>query len=261
MSAETTIQHWKTEIHEGGLSEIKHIHLILWNTGICIAGYNKEQKFVYAQANIFKEKWAFQNIEHFVENTPLLSGAEPVAHIWIADERNILVPKKLFNQNEAELWLEKLHFIDQQELITFNYVTHPSVYIVFPVHQKIMALINDYYPDALIEFLGGNFWHNKHKVANVSLTVLDNYAIVSLFKNQALKNHIQFNFDTIEDIVHKIGSLALHYDIQQDNIVLDTKGIGNNYPALKEELQLYFNLSQSTSIAEDGNLLFQSLVL
>ncbi len=261
MSTDTKIQQWKTEIQENGFSEIKNIQLILWNTGICLAGYNKEQKFVYAQADFFKEKWSIKSLQHFIENTPLLSGTEPITHIWIAEERNLLVPKKLFNQNEAENWLQKLHFIDEREQINFNYIATPPSYTVYPIHSKVIAIFNDYYPDAQIEFLGAAFWKGKNKNANISLVLLNDYAIISAFKSQGLQNHLQFNFENADDIVYKIGSVANHCDIIQDNILLNISGIGENYTKLKDELNYFFKFQETENATNDYVNLFQSIAI
>ncbi len=233
------VQHFT--MHDDPLTNIETLHLILWDKGLCIAGYDAQGHVLTAKVYRYAI-WDIATIEAIFINEPLVAGPQPVTHIWIAEERNIIVPQHLYQAEAAAQWLRQFHFIEAGETVHATTIRqHLKATVVYPLSDKLQSLLRKYFAEGQIESISGMILCQEataeHDTADI--TFLDKKVVLTLRNNNRLISHQITEPGDISNLLYQIALICQEADIKQDQLRLSISGLCLNEGHVNE-LKAFF---------------------
>jgi hypothetical protein len=242
MKQEPIVPTWHFSTHDDPLTNIETLHLILWTHGLCIAGYDDAGKILVTKMYLFDHAWENDKIESIFINEPLVAGPQPVTRIWIADERSMLVPEHLFDQEASALWLRKLFFIEEGESIRFAPALKDEAQIVYPVNNRLVAIAGKFFKEAnihsLSEVLLGN--SDLQDQDTIKIFILGHTVLFTIREKGKLLAHQVFNSGDINDLVYRIAAICNEYSLPQQQLNVSIAGAMHRPEHMAAELKAYF---------------------
>jgi hypothetical protein len=214
-------------MHDDPLTNIETVHLIIWDKGLCVAGYDLQGNVLTVKVYSFSY-WNVAAIESIFVNEPLVAGPQPVTHIWIAEERNLIIPQHLYTLEAAVQWLHQFHFIEAGETIQATAVHQQlQVTIVYPLQDKLHALLHKYFAEGKIDAISGMVLCQEPLVGQdtADITFLGKKVVLTIRCKGKLVNHQISEVTDINNLVYKIASICQEYDIKQDRLTVSLSGL------------------------------------
>ncbi len=214
-------------MHDDPLTNIETLHIVLWDKGLCIAGYDQECNVLTAKVYSYSN-WNIAAIESVFVNEPLVAGPQPVTHIWLADERTMIVPKHLYEEKAAEAWLRRFHFIEAGEQVRATAAGEGlAAVICYPIQEKLLALTQKYFAEGKVGTLSGII--PGQDAANgkdsADLTFLGEKVLLTIYKQGNLQLHQVTEAAPVNNLVYKIGSICQEMSIVQEELQLSVSGL------------------------------------
>jgi hypothetical protein len=219
------VQHFN--MHDDPLTNIEHLQLLIWEQGLCIAGYGLNGNVLTTKVYTF-HKGDIHAVESIFMNEPLVAGPQPVTHIWIAEQRNMVIPQHLFQQEAGKTWLAKLHFITPAETVRTTTVRQPvPVSIVYPVSNDLALLLKKYFAEGKVETLSGMLLQQDFTADNdtADIVFLNETAALTLRQKGKLISHQIGLAEDINNLVYKIASICQDYKISQEELKVSISGL------------------------------------
>lgn len=218
------VQHFN--MHDDPLTNIETLHLLIWDRGLCIAGYGLNGNVLTTKVYTFP-KGDIHAIESVFMNEPLVAGPQPVTHTWIAEARNMLIPQHLFHEDAAKVWLEKFHFIAPDESVKTTTVKQPdAISIAYPVSNDLIALLKKNFPEGKIESLSGMLLqqHVSADSNTADIVFMNETAALTIHQKGKLLSHQIIMVEDVNNLVYKIASICQDYQIAQEDLKVSISG-------------------------------------
>lgn len=213
-------------MHDDPLTNIETLHLVLWKKGLCIAGFDSNKNVlttkIYNAVN-----WDISVMESVFINEPLVAGPQHITHIWVAEERNMIVPVHLFEPSAAKQWLQTLHFVEEGESVIHTQISNAvNAHIAFPLQNKLIDMLYKYFGEGVVGALPAALLCQSQPVTGDSLdiTVLDHTYIFSIFQKGKLLAHQVSDHIGFNDFIYKIASICHDNGIAQDQLKVSFSG-------------------------------------
>ncbi len=265
MKQEFLLPVWNYNTHTDPLTNIHTLHLVLWNKGLCIAGYDIECTVLAVKVFSFAKAWDTDQVEAIFVNEPMVAGPQPVTHIWIADERNFLIPDALFNQETAPGWMQQFHFVETSESVLYSAVASPvPAQVAFPVGNKLGAMFNKYFQEAVVNAITAPALlapAGKGQAYLADVICLAGTTILSMYRKGQLVNHQVSTFDSVEDMVYKIGAATAGTVPKAEEIAVHLSGYAPAITEIGETLKAYFPHAQVPGTEAEASFLFLNRLL
>lgn len=218
------VQHFN--MHDDPLTNIETLHLVIWDKGLCVAGYDLQGNVLTSKVYSFSH-WNIAAIESVFINEPLVAGPQPVTHIWIAEERSLIVPQHLYTLEAAMQWLLQFHFIEAGETIHATTVRQQlQATIVYPLQDKLHTLLQKYFAEGRIDAISGMILCQETLIGQdtADLTFLDKKAVLTIRSKGKLVSHQVTEATDINNLVYKIASICEEHNIKQDELKVSLSG-------------------------------------
>lgn len=214
-------------MHDDPLTNIETLHIVLWDKGLCIAGYDLEGNVLTVKVYSYAH-WDIAAIESVFVNEPLVAGPQPVTHIWLADERTMMIPKHLYEQQAADAWLRRFHFIEAGEQIrTTEAGQGLAAVICYPAPEKLLLLTHKYFAEGKVEALSGIV--PGHDTVNgkdsADLIFLGEKVLLTVYKQGNLQLHQITEAAPVNNLLYKIGNICQELDLPQDELQISVSGL------------------------------------
>jgi len=231
------VQHFN--MHDDPLTNIETLHLLIWPQGLCIAGYGLSGNILTTKVYTFAAH-DIHAIESIFMNEPLVAGPQPVTHIWMAEERNMIIPQHLFNEEAAALWLDKFHHITAHETI-HSTTLKQAVSIAYPVFNDLNTLLKKYFIEGKLNTLSGVLLQQEisyeHDVLDI--VFLNETVAFTIRKKGKLIAHQIEKVTDINNLVYKIASISQDHKIVQDDLKVSVSGFCIKENIVNELKQFY----------------------
>lgn len=142
---------WRYLAEEYTESDITDIHLIIWPGGVSVAGFLQDGNPIIIQTYLTREKPDAFWVKHLCNQDILLKNhAKKVKRIWLSEERNLLIPNSIYEENHAESWLRKFHFLSPEDiLLHFELDKLVNAKIIFPISESLKAFLTETFSKAI----------------------------------------------------------------------------------------------------------------
>jgi hypothetical protein len=218
------VQHFN--MHDDPLTNIETLHLLIWDQGLCIAGYGLDGDILTTKVYTFA-KDDVHAIESVFMNEPLVAGPQPVTHVWIAESRSILIPQHLFSEDAAKIWIEKFHFIAPNESIKTTTVKQPNaISIAYPVSNDLITSLKINFPEAKIESFSGMVLQQSVLADSntVDIAFMNETAALTVYQKGKLISHQITSVEDVNNLIYKIASICQDYKIGQEDLKVSISG-------------------------------------
>jgi len=208
------------------LSKIADVICVLMQRGVLICGFNDQNIPVSIHYNEYKKNlplWILDFFEHQFINDPLLSDAEKVKAVFIGDNRNLIIPEKLYIEDEATDWLSKIHFIEQEDIVEEYPLTEENAYYLMACSTGMRELIKIYFKKAVWRPLADYQFQNNtgKKNENLHCCITPEQVFATLYHGGKLQWHQVFDYETAEDIAYYLLLLCKETGIDATTLAIE----------------------------------------
>lgn len=227
-------------MHDDPLTNIETLHLVVWDKGLCIAGYDKNSNVLTAKVYHYAS-WNMAAIESIFINEPLVAGPQPVIRIWIADERTMIVPRSLYEKEAAASWLRHFHFIEAGEQVRATPVVQVlAATVSYPVQEKLAQLVQKYFAEGHIEALSGAILCQETAQQDYAdLVFLDSLVLLSVYSDGRLLLHQVMEMSDVHNLVYRLALICQEHSFQQEELRVSVSGLCLS-DAVLDELRHFF---------------------
>lgn len=228
-------------------TELSDIYLLLWRGGASVAGFKPNGEPGMVQTYLTKERPDIFWLKELANDDILLKHhPKKVKKIWFSEERNLLIPNSLFEDNLAESWLRKFHHLSPDELLlSFEFNSSLEAKIIFPIAESVKAFLSDTFTKASfspVSQLAFQSAQNKDNAA-LQLICLPREVIITLSQNGHFVYHLVYPYENPQNIVYKIALILEEKDINQQQISeISFSGIAPFWNNILTEIPPYFPL-------------------
>jgi len=171
----------------------------------------EQQKVQLLKSYQFNEdkQVALKTIVHevYTQDTLLSAGFNQVS-IAIVNEKNSLIPSRLYHENQESTYLRRLVDLPEEDALFVNEIPELDIQNVFAVDQGLKNILHSYFPNAGIFhtstlFIKGARELSKHRNGfQLYLNVIGRKFQIVLFENQDLLFSNMFTFKLANDFVY-----------------------------------------------------------
>lgn len=236
---------WQYESEALPLSDAHHFHLILWKYGLSYVGFTSEGDTVMASTFLFEKDWDVSRFKEILIDEPVFAGPQPIKAIWIAEERQLLIPAPFFKDNFADAWLRTFHFIEAGEtLIHHDLAPVLDAVAVFPLKEELLELIHEYLPEAKIRPLSLTaFTGDKpsSSPARIRLINLPKLVLWSFMENNQFQHHQISPAEEPDNILYTLGLYLQDNHHPQHAVTVEMEGIAPFWKNLHLSVRDFFS--------------------
>ncbi len=229
------------DMHNDPLTNIDSLHLVVWNAGLSIAGYNAEGEVLTTKIYPLN-RIDIPQIESIFINEPLVAGPQPVTKVWVADERHMIVPGPLFEAKAASEWLETFFFLEAGSSVESTSLPQSlNAHFIYPLSEQLLSLLRKYFGENKVYPLSKALLSQEVSAEGnyIDITLLGPSLILSCYQNGNLLNHQVTDTIASTDLVYKIASVAADYKLPLDSLKIALSGFAVT-EELSQELKTFF---------------------
>lgn len=245
------------DFQEGNVHEI---HLLIWQKGIAVAGFDQQRQLMVAQTYLAREMPDSQLIHELSERHTLLKNQiSKVNKIWYSDNRFLLIPNQIHETEQAEEWIQKFHFIEPgNSILHFDLKYSADAKLVCPINDDLKETLTAKFLNAKIEptskFL---LWKNQENQTQLQIQCFSREAIIALAHDGKLLNLVSYTYDSPKDLTYKIARLISEYDLQHDAFsTIDFYGLAPFWNNTIDEIRKFFKTSIQNKNSEEVSIHF-----
>lgn len=240
---DTLSPYWTYTVEGYKPADIVGEELIIWKNGCCVYIYS-ENDILEAHVYTTDTPWESTFFEKILLNEAMGQHNQKIRKVWIADERSLIIPDKLYLGEASKLWLKRLHHISADDEIFANPIPEIHTHIVYAYDAGIAALMKKYFNHlnvfSLSRFSLSNLKQFGSNESVASLILLQNTALLSVTNAGKLLAHQTFEFETVENVVYKIALIAEKNDFDPMMVHFNVTGIIDSVEEFALDLRSYF---------------------
>lgn len=225
MNSRKNYKKWTFSTNSEAIHHLQHNHIIIWNKGVCVAGYDIDNVLIVAQSYTVDEGLTAKDIENIILDDHLLGGNEPVVNIWFTSDRQIIFPNALYNETLSKEALSKIYFVDANEHIATASIVTPESQMLYVVPKELKEKLEKLFPTANTDNLINANPH-RNPTADIMVTILPNMATISAYNAGQLLHYTTFECASKADIMYQIGLFQQLFLHQKKDIIVDITGYG-----------------------------------
>ncbi|MFT4060890.1 MAG: DUF3822 family protein [Edaphocola sp.] len=212
--------------HTQPLASMDTVHLLLWHGVLGAVAYSAGGEPLCAHFYDIDSCDA-KGIKEIVLNEPLLADTQQVAKVWIASERNLLVPNELFEPEAAASWLATFQYVAVGEKVLQHPLTVIGAHAVFVAGQAYASLLATYFDKAAVQTFAPVILGNMPaKGFAANLYRLHGHTYVTIKNDGQLLCHRLLLHAALDDVYYLTMRVAAVHDIPQASVNLGCGGFG-----------------------------------
>lgn len=241
------------KVHTGTnlIAQIARVTIVLMPRGMTVAGFSDRGDLLMIKNNDYKRAlppWIIDFFEHQFLNEEMLAAPAKVTSVFIANDKNLLVPDTLYKGQDAEAWLRKLYFIEANEVVNTHQLREDKAYYLYAWPSAIKSLINRYFSKSqVLPFATYQFYKPFKAECSMQCALTADKVFATLYVDRHLHWHQAFDYKTAEDIVYHIKHVAKEYGVDDSKMQLQCTVANKNLaPHITELLQFFPGLKEGT---------------
>lgn len=169
----------------------------------------------------------------------LLKSPFKQSFIAICNNKNTLVPNRLFDENNLAIYFEKLTQLDENDLVMVNDIPKSDIKNVFAVGSGLKKLLDGYFPGANILhattlFISGAKELSKHRKGHqLYLNISGEGFQVVLYEDQDLLFSNSYTYKAANDFIYFVMLVFDQFKLKPEAVPLYLSG------QITEDAELY----------------------
>lgn len=243
----TIVPIWRYLADEYTESAIAEIHLLIWPGGVCVAGFLQNGTPMIIQTYLTRDKPDTDWVKHLCTQDILIKNhTKKVKKIWLSEERNLLIPNSIYEENHAESWLRKFHFLSPEDiLLHFELNKQVNAKIIFPISESLKAFLTETFSKASFLPLSKMAFQpiSNKESAELQIISLPREIILSLSQKGHFVYHLVYPYESPQNIIYKLALILDEKGIPQEQLpAISFTGIAPFWNNILTELPAYFPL-------------------
>jgi len=237
-------QEYNVHSSPGLFHEVDNVICVLYQRGFIAAGFSDRGDLLMIRYSDYKKilpTWIIDFYEHQFLNEELLSASDKVRAVYIATDKNLVVPQTLFHESEAIQWLSKIHYVEVNDTVSDYYIKDDNAHYLYAWPSGIQSLISRYFPRAItLPFVAYQFYKPYQSQCYLQCCITMDQVYATLYNNNQLSWHHVFNYENAEDIAYHIHTLCKEYDINPENMGFHCTINSRSLTFVLNQLQQFF---------------------
>lgn len=244
-------QVYKLNNNDNLIAQIAKVIIVLMPRAVSFAGFSDRGDLLMLKNNDYKRnlpQWIIDFYEHQFLNDQMLSAPHKVTSVFVAGDKNLVVPETLYKPHEAESWLKKVHFVEANEIVSTHHLREDKAYYLYAWPSAIKSLVNRYFTKTkIMPFSAYQFYKPFKAECSMQLSLTGDRVFATLYKNRELHWHQAFAYKSPEDVVYQVKHVAQHFDIDATKMNMQCTVANKNLAdQVTEMLQFFPGLKDGT---------------
>ncbi|MBS1777085.1 MAG: DUF3822 family protein [Bacteroidetes bacterium] len=224
----STINYHTYSLHEGDtlLTQVAKVICILQPRGLTVAGFSEHGDLLMVHYGDYSQTlptWILDFYEHRFLDEPLLFNPDNVIAVFVVSDKYLLIPDELYDEGEAVKWLNKLYFVEGNEVLSCHHLQENSSKYMFAYPGTMKSLIGRYFTRARVLPLAMyQFFKPYRSDHSIQCTITQEHAVATLYKNRSLHWHQVFEYQNGEDIAYQLKHACRQFRINPDTAELNS---------------------------------------
>ena len=233
-------------IHPGDtlLDQVERVVCVLFPRGMIAAGFSDRGDMLMIRYSDYKKElptWIIDFYEHQFLNEDLLAMPNKVIAVYIATDKNLIVPDGIFNESEAAIWLSKIHHIETNELVSEFYLRDAIAHYLYAWPSGVQNLITRYFQSAVILPFASYQFHKPYQSrCLLQCCITMNQVYATLYNEDELVWHQVFNYENAEDIAYHILLLCKEHNIDSNAMSFQCTITSRSLSFVLQQLNQFF---------------------
>jgi len=227
-------------------SGVALVTCVLAQREIYIAGFsiNKELLTIhYSDYSSNKPVWELDFFEQLFASEPLLAVREKVRGIFVASNRNLIVPDELYSETAAAGWLRKLHFVERQEALSGYALENDRATYIQALPLNIAELIRINFRKATVRPLPYyQFCERPAMSLHLQLCFTKGQCIATLHNYSQLLWHSYIDYSCAEDVAYALRHYCKENYIDAGKLHITCNALAASEFDTINELSRYFTI-------------------
>jgi hypothetical protein len=220
---------------------------VLVERGAFVAGYTIGKELLtihYTAYGANKPVWELDFFEHLFASEPLLAVRDKVKGVITGTGKNLIVPDELYDEQEAEKWLRKLHFVEQLDRVNTYPLDNDKAILLQAMPVNIAELVKINFKKAMVLPLHAyQFEGENAQSLHMQLCLAGDQVFVTLHNySQLLWNHV-VSYACAEDIAFAIKQMCKENYIDPVKLHISCNALaGTDYDVINSLTQYFPNV-------------------
>lgn len=174
-----------------------------------------------------EKKQAIKTIVHEIySQDSLLNNGFHQTSIAIVNEKNSLIPSRLYEENQENTYLRRLIDLPEEDVLLVNEIAELDIRNVFSIDTGLKNILHSYFPNAQLFhvstlFIKGARELSKHRAGfQIYLNVIGRNFQIVLFENQDLVFSNIFSYKSANDFVYFLMLIFDQFKLKPEAIPL-----------------------------------------
>jgi hypothetical protein len=223
---------------------LTHVICVIMQRGLWVAGFSSTKELLtihYTGYNRNKPVWELDFFEHLIVQEPLFTVREKVKAVFICDDKNMVIPNDLYDEDEAGNWIRRIHFIEPKDVVLSYPLEAENAQYLLAVPMGITELININFKKAIVAPLPiYHFAKTNSQGLYLQCCITNEQVCATLHNYSQLLWHKVFDYTCAEDIGYAIKLLCIENNISPSDISLNCNAISAAEYNVINDLSQYF---------------------
>jgi hypothetical protein len=229
-----------TSDNKGGLEDITRVICVLMPDSFTICGLNEKNNVLLINQFDTEQQWNLDFYKARLSNRSFEPLLRKTTAVFVDTNKEMLVPKSLYNELESEKWFRNVHFMGADEIVTSVQLRDKAFYM-YTIGTEVKSLLSDHLPKAKLLPIAAYQFHKQAKADNIAECCLsDDKAYVTLYKDRVLHWHSVFSYTSAEDIAYQVKLICKEQHIREEELVFECAAINNDLTNVITKLSEYF---------------------
>lgn len=227
------------------LSETDNVTCVLTRRGLLAAAYNAGKELLsihYAAYGKERPIWEIDFFEQLFAQEPLLIRQDRINKVFFHNSINLIVPEELYDVQEAENWLNSIHYTEPNDSIVHHHMNKEKAYYLYNIPHGINELVKINCRNATVAPLAVyQFEGNSNQQTRLQCFLTNEQACVTLHHNNTLLWHRIFDYANATDIAYETRLVCAEHKINADKIIVQCNTLSATEYAVTNDLSQFFS--------------------
>ena len=217
---------------------------VLVQRGVYIAGFSITKELLtihYSEYSSTRPVWELDFFEQLFATEPLLAVREKVKGVFLAGDKNLVVPDELYAAAEAEAWLRKIHFVERSDRVAVFPMENDKAQLVqaFPLNIVELVKIN-FKKASVLPLQEYQMEYENAQSLHLQCFFTRDQVVATLHNYSQLLWYQVFDYACAEDIAYAIKNLCKENYIDPVKLHIACTAVSGSEYDVINELTRYF---------------------